>query len=64
MTIKTARVLKGYISLSPAEKIEFVKELNSYNAAPDPQKHLLSEGVEKTAIHLGPLSGVCGCCGK
>jgi len=65
MTKNTARVLQGYIALSPTEQQEFITELNAYVSAPAPKKVTLSESVKKTAIHLGPLnSGVCGCCGK
>ena len=61
---KVTIVLNGYLSLDPAERREFIKELNAYIEAKVDRKRSLQEDIEKRAsMSLGPLeSSRCPCC--
>lgn len=65
MNEKTARVLRGFLNLTPLEKEEFLRELNRYQGLQlDFQKKAFQEQIEKRADSVGPKNSICSCCGR
>ena len=64
MTTKVAKVLKGFIKLSPSERLEFINELNKYQRESSLQsKKIFEDDVQRLAA-LGPKDTICDCCGR
>jgi hypothetical protein len=60
-----ARVLRGYSQLSSEEQDEFITSINSYNRADYSTKTAFRRRYDEILrVDVGPVSGVCGCCGR
>ena len=58
MNTKTKTVYRGYLNLTDAEKIDFLKKVKELNES------TASVLIEKIAMDVGPLSDPCPCCGR
>lgn len=64
MTERVLTVLKGFISLSPTEKEEFIREVNRYLNAKSWEKPDLEKGINESYRSIGPKNTICACCGR
>ena len=66
MDEKLARVLHGFVELTPTQQGQFLDELRRYREArTEPEKKTIREHFEKGAhVKLGPVSEGCPCCGR
>ncbi|QIP16844.1 hypothetical protein G8759_31485 [Spirosoma aureum] len=65
MNEKVARVLRGFLNLTPLEKDEFIRELNRFqNLQYDFQRNSFKEQVEAKSDSVGPKNSICSCCGR
>lgn len=66
MDLDTRRVLKGFYSLSPSQRVEFLNAVIEFQQAAEYKKIELSnrnKGILE--VTLGPRgSSVCKCCGS
>jgi hypothetical protein len=61
-----ARVLRGYTSLTTAQRSAFVRHVNEYNEGTSAaQERIIREAINKSQrMDVGPTSGSCPCCGR
>jgi len=57
-------VLHGFLSLTEAQKLELIKQINNYNDSSDKSTFARDIGGKVKSIDLGPLSSGCKCCGR
>ena len=60
-----AQVLKGWLTLTNAEKREFISFTEQYERSGTLSQEALYETVRSTIkLHTGPLGDTCRCCGR
>ena len=70
MSPKVLKVLRGFISLSVAEKSELIAEINKYQQLDTSGRmaldSALNESVRKSlaSVNFGPAPGACPCCNR
>ncbi len=70
MSPKVLKVLRGFISLSVAEKSELIAEINKYQQLDATGRialdSALNESVRKSlaSVNFGPAPGTCPCCNR
>jgi hypothetical protein len=62
----TALVLNGFISLTPAQRDEFVEVVNSWINGTGGERTRVAASVRESILRVdvGPTSATCGCCGR
>lgn len=67
MNRSVALVLKGFTELTPAQRQEFISEINNYlngKTQEQPLQKSIRESVQGNTINFGPAPSGCPCCGK
>lgn len=66
MDKNVAQVFKGFLSLSEAQKREFIELVNKFQSGTNYSNEQLRESVNAsvTKMQTGPYIDTCGCCGR
>ncbi len=65
MNVKTKRVFRGFVELSPAERAELVAEMNKYIQGGTQLQESLEKSIRSdNTVNFGPAPGGCPCCGR
>ena len=65
MNKNVAKVLNGFIKLTPDEKQELIKQVKEYYSHPFSTKEKVEKSIsESNSITFGPAPSTCPCCGK
>lgn len=61
-----AQVFKGFLSLSEAQRKEFIDLVNKFQSGTTYSNEQLRESVSSsvTKMQTGPYRDTCGCCGR
>jgi hypothetical protein len=68
MTSKVAKVLRGFVELTDAERSELIEEINKYQRGDrtlrETIKRNAGDAVKGSTVNFGPVPGGCPCCGR
>lgn len=61
-----AQVVKGFLSLNDAQKLELIEMMNKFQSGTAHSNEQLRESVNASAaeMHTGPYGNTCACCGR